>query len=117
MVKRRVLLLSAAALAAGKNLIACGGGGAAAASDTGNPPPPDAWVVAPRLYAGHPEIVFDLAPTLPASVTPGGTFAVDPSGAPLPSGVALSAAGVLSLTDAASAGMTQGVVFVYTEQD
>jgi hypothetical protein len=112
-------LFSAALLAAGKNLAACGGGGAAAAPDAGlpppPPPPPDDWVVAPQLYADHPEIVFNLAPTLPTWVATGGTFAVDSSGAPLPAGVSLSTDGVLSLTDATSLGRTEGVVFAYTE--
>ena len=111
-------MLSAAVLVAGKSLAACGGGGAAAAPDAGLPPPPpplNDWVVAPQLYAGHPEIIFNLAPTLPTWVATGGTFAVDSSGAPLPAGVSLSTDGVLSLTGATSLGRTEGVVFAYTE--
>jgi hypothetical protein len=56
---------------------------------------------------------FDLKTTLPSGIAPGGTFAVDASGSALPSGLTLSAEGVLTITSAV-AGDTAGVVFSYT---
>lgn len=59
----------------------------------------------------------DLSATLPTGVTgvkTGGIFSVDPSGAQLPSGMTLSANGVLSV-GTASASSIAGVIFVYTE--
>jgi len=109
-VKRRSLLLSAAVLAAGRTLVACGSSGGGTAGSQS-----DVWVVSAVLYAGQPSIVVDLSSTLPAGTKQGGTFGVDSSGAALPSGVSLSSDGILSLDSAASVGVTQGVVFSYTE--
>jgi chitodextrinase len=76
---------------------------------------PAAWNIdpAPVLVAGSAS-TYDLAPTLPQGVVRGGVFSIDPSGAPLPSGVTLTSAGVLSATATAS-GSFSGVVFSYRE--
>ena len=55
---------------------------------------------------------IDLNNTLPANVRRGGVFSVDPSGAPLPDGLDLSAAGVLSASRIVFA---SGIVFRYVE--
>jgi len=55
---------------------------------------------------------FDLATTLPAGASRGGRFGVDPSGAALPAGMALSAAGVLSVGTAVVS-TVGGVLFTY----
>jgi hypothetical protein len=70
---------------------------------------------APRLVAGSSPLVYDLASTLPDGIRRGGSFSVDASGAPLPVGVTLSAAGMLAASDVAIAGATAGVVFRYAE--
>jgi len=111
--KRRTLLLSAAMVGAGRPLVACSG-------SAGNAPVadnrvPGTWVVAGLLIAGEPSFVCDLAPTLPAGTRRGGRFSVDTSGAGLPPGVNLSSEGILSLTGGAKVGVTDGVVFAYTE--
>jgi hypothetical protein len=54
---------------------------------------------APRLVAGSSPLVYDLASTLPDGIRRGGSFSVDASGAPLPVGVTLSAAGMLAASD------------------
>lgn len=56
---------------------------------------------------------FDLAATLPAGVARGGVFGVSSSGAPLPTGMTLTAAGILS-TGAATVGEVVGVIFTYS---
>ena len=75
---------------------------------------PLVWDIGAPTFVEGASSTFDLAPTLPSGVVPGGTFAVDPSGAPLPSGMTLSPAGLLEV-GAAVAGATAGVVFSYTE--
>src|SRR5262245_35920464 len=75
---------------------------------------PIIWDIGAPTFVEGSGGTFDLAPTLPNGVVPGGAFDVDSSGAPLPSGMTLSAAGVLTL-GAAIAGITSGVVFRYTE--
>jgi hypothetical protein len=57
----------------------------------------------------------DLKPALPAGLRSGGRFEVDASGSPLPSGVTLSADGLLTAAANATAGVTLGVVFAYIE--
>jgi len=56
---------------------------------------------------------FDLTTYLPEGVTGGGTFYADSSGAPLPAGVSLSPAGILTVGAGAPAGLTSGVIFAY----
>jgi hypothetical protein len=56
---------------------------------------------------------FDLAATLPSGVARGGVFGVSSSGAPLPNGMTLSAAGILA-TGSATVGEVVGVVFTYS---
>ena len=58
--------------------------------------------------------MFDLNSTLPAGVRKGGTFAVSPSGTPLPAGMALMPTGLLSVGNAV-AGRADGVIFTYAE--
>ncbi|HUL68225.1 MAG TPA: hypothetical protein VLW55_26755 [Burkholderiaceae bacterium] len=106
--KRRAVLLSAAALGAGKVV-------AAATEPTKAEDRPTPWVVRPQLTARKPAVVWDLSASLPPGVKRGGRFYVDPSGASLPPGVRLSPQGILSVTDEARAGSTEGVVFGYTE--
>ena len=77
------------------------------------PPPADAaWVPdVPSMTVGS-GTSFDLNSTLPARVARGGAFGVDASGARLPSGMILSAAGLLSVGSAAR-GTVAGVIFTY----
>jgi hypothetical protein len=60
------------------------------------------------------DVDFDLAATLPPDVARGGFFGVSASGAALPSGMILSANGILSM-GSATPGRAVGVVFTYTE--
>jgi hypothetical protein len=96
------------------------GGAGAAATSTGQGgasqggASPIVWDIGAPTFVEGGGSTFDLAPTLPNGVVPGGTFEVDGSGAPLPSGMSLSAGGVLTL-GAAMASVTAGVVFRYTE--
>jgi len=76
------------------------------------PPASAAWVVNPPSFAVGSGSTFNLANTLPAGVTRGGTFGVSQSGARLPPGMALTPAGVLSVGTAA-VGSVAGVVFTY----
>jgi hypothetical protein len=101
----------------GIGLIGCGGGGSGSESSSVGDSP-DSWTIAPlALSIGDTAIVYQLSATLPPNVSRGGTFAVDPSGKPLPAGVALSSDGVLSLTSAAVPGGTAGIVFSYAEPE
>jgi hypothetical protein len=72
-----------------------------------------AWDVG-AVYFDVNDAAFDLAATLPAGVVRGGTFGVSTSGAALPSGMSLSASGILSV-GSATAGPVVGVVFTYAE--
>ena len=75
---------------------------------------PAVWEVAPNHALALPAgTTFDLAATLPKTVRPGGVFAVDASGAPLPTGITLMPTGLLAISSAAT-GTTAGVVFRYT---
>lgn len=105
---RRKFLVATALSGAGVS--ACGGGSSGLA-------PAIEWTVDPPpvLIAGATGVVFDLAPSLPANVRRGGRFAVTASGRPLPAGVVLAPAGILSLTGATVVGVTEGVVFAYDE--
>jgi hypothetical protein len=130
-VKRRSLLFAVAMLATGAGACGSGSDGGApppnptpgptpAPNPTPTPPPPpgapDAWSVdTVALIPGTALAIFDLSATLPADVKRGGTFAVDPRGAPLLPGVTLTPAGMLSVSASASAGSTAGVVFSYAE--
>lgn len=74
----------------------------------------EAWNVGPLYFAAGSGATLDLAATLPNGVQRGGTFGTSPAGAPLPVGMALSAAGILSI-GAATVGDVNGVVFTYSE--
>lgn len=73
------------------------------------------WSVNPQpvLIAGSSS-GFDLSQTLPQGVARGGTFSLDASSAPLPNGVTLSPAGILSAS-ASTTGTFSGVIFAYQE--
>jgi hypothetical protein len=70
-------------------------------------------VILPTFFRGS-ATSFDLASTLPGGLQTGGTFGVSSTGLPLPPGMTLSAAGVLSVGSAAVA-VAAGVVFTYAE--
>lgn len=71
-----------------------------------------AWDPAvPPLLVGS-STSFDLSRTLPASIARNGRFGVDPAGAPLPAGMTLTPAGILSVGTAAIA-TVGGVIFTY----
>ena len=109
---RRELLIAVAVIGdGGVALVGCGG-----SSGQGGTAQDLAWTVYPHpvLSVG---VAYELGATLPAGVKPGGRFGVDPSGTPLPTGVLLSTAGVLSVTSAAAPGDINGVVFAYEEPD
>ena len=81
-------------------------------------PPPagpssSAWVVNPPSFAVGSGATFNLANTLPAGVAGGGTFGVSSAGAPLPTGMTLTPAGILSV-GTAKVGNVTGVVFTYS---
>lgn len=67
----------------------------------------------PVLIAGSSS-GYDLSQTLPQGVVRGGNFSLDASSAPLPNGVTLSPAGILSAS-ASATGTFSGVVFAYKE--
>lgn len=91
-------------------LAGCGGSSDELLSTGAGP----AWDVVPsRSLSLAPGATFDLSATLPAGVNRGGVFEVDPSGAPLPSGVTLAPGGQLFVSGTATGG-TAGVVFRYT---
>jgi hypothetical protein len=72
------------------------------------------WVVGARTFAQGSADTSDIQPSGPAGYASGGSYDVDVSGQPLPSGMTLSDAGVLFVGSAA-AGTTTGVVFGYNE--
>lgn len=74
---------------------------------------PGTWTVGGVLLVAGSDGTFDLRPTLPPGTPAGGTFDVDPSGAPLPAGMTLSADGILSV-GTATAAVVDGVVFGYS---
>ena len=81
-------------------------------------PPPSAaassaWVVNPPTFAVGSNGTFNLSTTLPAGVARGGVFGVSASGAPLPTGMTLTPAGILSV-GTAKVGSVAGVVFTYS---
>ncbi|MCC7405718.1 MAG: hypothetical protein IT288_15065 [Bdellovibrionales bacterium] len=84
------------------------------------PPPPVNWTVPTITFVEGSGSTYDLKTTLPKDgsgnllVKAGGSFAVDGSGAGLPSGMTLSTAGVLSVGTAV-VGDTNNVIFSYTE--
>jgi hypothetical protein len=63
---------------------------------------------------GATNVVVDLALTLPSGVARGGVFSLAPSSQPLPFGVLLASNGLLTVSNPA-AGLTEGVVFSYSE--
>ena len=77
-------------------------------------PAPAQWNVGPLFFAAGTATKLELSTTLPSGVRKGGTFGVSPSGMPLPAGMTLSSAGLLSL-GTALVGTTTGVVFTYSE--
>lgn len=72
---------------------------------------PTPWLV---FNAGIGTVKVDLAKTLPSSVKRGGVFSLDTSSRPLPSGVTLSPAGILTAINP-SAGIASNIVFAYAE--
>lgn len=79
------------------------------------PPTTTTWTVAPSLaFASGQNQSVNVAASLPASYTAGGTFGVSASGLPLPSNLTISAAGVVS-DSGATAGAVSGVVLSYHE--
>ncbi|MGH6611071.1 MAG: hypothetical protein ACRECQ_12525 [Burkholderiaceae bacterium] len=74
--------------------------------------PSGAWVVNPPSFAVGSGATFNLANTLPAGVARGGVFGVSSSGAPLPTGMTLTPAGILGV-GTATVGNVAGVVFTY----
>lgn len=111
---RRHLLKRGLAVAV-VTLTGCGGGSDASSPVGTTPSPPpvaETWnpSVPPLLVGTNSS--FNLSATLPAGVARGGRFGLDASGASLPPGMTLSAAGVLSVGSAAI-GTVTGVVFTY----
>ena len=70
------------------------------------------WAINPISLVAGSSATVDLVATLPESIPHGGKFNVDPSGLPLPAGMSLSPAGILSVENA-SVGETTGVIFNY----
>jgi hypothetical protein len=68
------------------------------------------WPV-PTIALQAGQAGFDLKPTLPTGIPSGGTFGTV---APLPTGLAMTTAGVVSAAAGTPAGSTQGVQFTYT---
>lgn len=92
----------------------CSGGGESAQAEgppAENPPP---WNIAGLSLMEDSGQSLDLTETLPLGVRRGGVFSVHASGAPLPAGMNLSAAGILAVGKA-RVGETKGVVFAYAE--
>lgn len=95
-----------------------GGDAGADASDAAHDAANDAamagtWSVPEPTFVAGSGASLDLRTTLPAGTAPGGTFSVDPSGPALPTGMSLSAIGLLAV-GAATPGSVDGVVFRYT---
>lgn len=87
---------------------------ASASAETPAPPAASsAWVVNPPSFAVGSGATFNLATTLPVGVARGGAFGVSTSGARLPTGMGLTAAGILSV-GTATVGSVAGVVFTYS---
>lgn len=76
------------------------------------------WVINPApVFTFGSGASFDLKVSFVASgfvLATGGVFSVDPSGAPLPSGMSLDAATGILTVGTAAVGDTNGVVFAYT---
>jgi hypothetical protein len=104
-------LLGCATLLAG-----CGGSDEASVATPSQPAPapPTAqdWSVNLPVFLVGSGASFDLSATLPSGVTKGGTFSLAPNSAPLPAGMTLSTAGILSVGTAVS-GQTAGLMFAY----
>lgn len=84
-----------------------------------SPSPPFAgasnvWNINPWLmFPAGTNFLLDLSITLPSGVTRGGLFAIEATGASLPSGMTLSSAGLLAVGGAAVVNVS-GVIFNYT---
>ncbi|MBB4844019.1 hypothetical protein HNP55_002555 [Paucibacter oligotrophus] len=135
--RRSFLTVSVAGQALG--LAACGGGSAGSPPapaplpapapapvppapippPTATPAPPPAaadWNLGPALYlVANGQVSLDLATSLPSGYAKGGVFGVDASGTPLPAGLTLTPAGLLSAEPGASLGSLAGLVFSYQE--
>lgn len=90
-----------------------------APSPVQTPPPPEtnlpSWNINPKpIFTAETNSSYDLSNTLPTSVKKGGTFSVDPNGAPLPIGMVLSSSGILYV-GTATAGEVSDVIFNYDE--
>ena len=76
-------------------------------------PVPATWNIGPLSFPTDRRVTVDLATTLPDGVPRNGTFGVSSNGAPLRSGMTLTAAGLLS-NESSVAGSVVGVVFSYS---
>ena len=76
----------------------------------------NAWDPTPWLLfkAEQANVSLDLSLTLPTGIRPGGTFSLAATSGPLPSGMSLSAQGILTLANPI-AGVTNNIVFAYAE--
>lgn len=80
------------------------------------PPAAADWNLGPALYlVANGQVSLDLATSLPSGYAKGGVFGVDASGTPLPAGLRLTPAGLLSADPGASLGSLAGLVFSYQE--
>ena len=66
------------------------------------------------LFSAGVATLVNLAETLPAGIAAGGVFGLDGTSTPLPAGVLLAPSGLLSVTAAAVASVSPGLVFSYT---
>lgn len=76
--------------------------------------PTPTWNVGPISFTEGSGTSVDLKSTLPTGTILGGSFSVDAAGDPLPAGMTLSAAGILSVGNAAPVTLSN-VIFVYNE--
>lgn len=113
--KRRDLCAGLALLSSG---ITVRGGGADGGTLTAGPQDTDSalsveWDIRAALaFVVGGSASIDLNDTLPEGVPRGGTFGVNNTGSPLPSGLTLTPDGKLSASSAA-VGLTTGVMFTY----
>lgn len=117
-VKRRELL-KLSVIGCAITLAGCGGSDEGQVSEAAASPPvtPSAvWDPSPSLVftAGTSNVKIDLANTLPVGIKRGGVFSLATTSQALPSGVTLSAQGVVTVVNAA-AGITSNIVFAYAE--
>ena len=78
--------------------------------------PKKVWDPTPWLLftAGESNVSLDLSLTLPTGIRSGGTFCLAATSSSLPSGMSLSAQGILTLANPI-AGITSNIIFDYAE--